>query len=170
MRSAFARIATSRVPSEPAKAKVPSSGCSSSRSTTSPALFDLEGKCTLRQAGRGGGPEEVRPLERPVGFGQAIQPGFDDTLEQHYRVRDVFNCDGLVAGTLPLLEELFEDLVDEMPAFTGRETRFLFPLLRQAQHLRCVVFERTLEIPLDVADCVSPGAASSRGSVVASVG
>ena len=36
-------------------------------------LFDLEGKRALRQAGRGRGAEEVRPLERPVGFGQAIQ-------------------------------------------------------------------------------------------------
>ena len=57
-----------------------------------------------------------------------------------------------------------------MPALTGRETRFLFPLLRQAQDVRCVVLERALEIPLDVADRVGPGAARSRGSLVASVG
>ena len=120
-------------------------------------LLDLERERTLGEPARRGGTEQEGALERAVPLGQRRQVRLGHRFEQLGRLRDVVRRDRPAAAPLPLGEKAAEDLVDELSAFQRREPPFVVALFREPQDARRKVFERALEIPLEVADAVRLG-------------
>ena len=133
---------------------MPSSECSSSRSSTGSLLFDLEVERPLTEPRRGRRAEEVRALERAVRLAEVRERRLGDRREQLERVGKRVGSDRPAAPLLPSREERLEHLVKKLSALLRAQAGLVFPFLVQAQHVRREVLERTREVALDVADRV----------------
>ena len=120
-------------------------------------LLDLERERALGKAGRRGGSEQQRALERPIAFGEPASRPSAILRTASIASRDIRRRDRAVPAPLPLDEEVLEDFVDELAAFLRRHPGLLVTLLRELQHVGGKVLERAVQVALDVADGVRRG-------------
>src|SRR5205807_274941 len=83
---------------------------------------------------------------------QVFQRAIDDVLERRARLVEIFRSDCSAPSVLPLSEELFEYLMDELALPARVHHLLVVGLLIELQHMACEEPERAPEVGLERAD------------------
>ncbi len=166
IRSALPRTLTARGPSAPLNSNVPSSDCSSRRSSTGTSCSISKLKARSPSPGATAEPRRyVRSSARSASPRCASVDSATDVNSSSASASESAVI-AAPAALLPAREERLEHFVEQLSALLRAQAGLVVPLFVEAQHARREVLERTREVALDLADRVDLRGARPRRAVV----